>query len=115
MKRSLTTDDSGDIQFAPGMSTPVAFAVWDGANVERKRHEGYFNLVYGTTAKNYVLRQLAKFQVLYLNSGREPPDVVMGALPTIKGLLPARGEDESSPFSVFCKGFLFNLSHPFPG
>ena len=40
MKRSLTTNDPEDVQFVPGMSTPVAFAVWDGANVERNGMKG---------------------------------------------------------------------------
>lgn len=35
MKRLLTTEDSHDIQFNPGSSFPVAFAVCDGSNVER--------------------------------------------------------------------------------
>lgn len=40
LKRSLTTDDPNDVQFKPGMTVPVAFAVWDGANVERNGMKG---------------------------------------------------------------------------
>jgi len=40
MKRSLMTDDPNDIQFNPGSSFPVAFAVWDGSNVERNGMKG---------------------------------------------------------------------------
>src|SRR2546427_183044 len=34
-KRALQTQDPNDVQFKLGMSVPVAFAVWDGQNVER--------------------------------------------------------------------------------
>ncbi len=40
MKRSLTTADPNDAQFRAGMSVPVAFAVWDGSNVERNGMKG---------------------------------------------------------------------------
>jgi DMSO reductase family type II enzyme heme b subunit len=40
MKRSLTTDDPSDVQFQSGSSFPVAFAVWDGSNVERNGVKG---------------------------------------------------------------------------
>lgn len=40
MKRSLTTEDPNDIQFKPGSNFPVAFAVWDGSNVERNGMKG---------------------------------------------------------------------------
>ena len=40
MKRSLTTNDSNDVQFSSGASVPVAFAVWDGQNVERNGMKG---------------------------------------------------------------------------
>jgi len=40
MKRSMTTDDPNDVQFRSGMTVPVAFAVWDGANVERNGMKG---------------------------------------------------------------------------
>lgn len=40
MKRSLITDDPNDIQFKSGSSFPVAFAVWDGSNVERNGMKG---------------------------------------------------------------------------
>jgi DMSO reductase family type II enzyme heme b subunit len=40
MKRSLTTDDPNDVQFKPGSNFPVAFAVWDGSNVERNGMKG---------------------------------------------------------------------------
>lgn len=35
MKRSLATNDPSGVQFRAGSSFPVAFAVWDGSNVER--------------------------------------------------------------------------------
>ena len=35
VKRSLETGDANDTQFKGGMSVPIAFAVWDGNNVER--------------------------------------------------------------------------------
>ena len=35
MKRSLTTNDPNDVQFQTDSSIPVAFAIWDGSNVER--------------------------------------------------------------------------------
>ncbi len=34
LKRPLTTDDSNDIQFAPGKFIPIAFFAWDGSNGE---------------------------------------------------------------------------------
>ena len=40
MKRSLTTNDANDVQFKRGATVPVAFAVWDGANVERNGMKG---------------------------------------------------------------------------
>jgi DMSO reductase family type II enzyme heme b subunit len=40
MKRSLKTQDPNDVQFAAGASFPVAFAVWDGSNVERNGMKG---------------------------------------------------------------------------
>lgn len=40
MKRSLKTADRNDVQFLPGMTVPVAFAVWDGSNVERNGMKG---------------------------------------------------------------------------
>ena len=40
MKRSLKTQDPNDVQFAAGSSFPVAFAVWDGSNVERNGMKG---------------------------------------------------------------------------
>ena len=40
MKRSLSTHDPYDVQFKAGMTVPVAFAVWDGANVERNGMKG---------------------------------------------------------------------------
>lgn len=40
MKRALSTSDPNDVQFKPGASVPVAFAVWDGANVERNGMKG---------------------------------------------------------------------------
>jgi len=39
-KRSLTTSDPNDVQFKGGSSIPVAFAVWDGQNVERNGMKG---------------------------------------------------------------------------
>jgi DMSO reductase family type II enzyme heme b subunit len=35
VKRSLESGDANDVQFKAGMSVPIAFAVWDGANIER--------------------------------------------------------------------------------
>jgi hypothetical protein len=40
MKRSLITKDPNDVQFKNGASFPVAFAVWDGSNVERNGMKG---------------------------------------------------------------------------
>jgi len=40
MKRSMTTNDSSDVQFRSGATIPVAFAVWDGTNVERDGQKG---------------------------------------------------------------------------
>ncbi|MFB3146586.1 MAG: ethylbenzene dehydrogenase-related protein [Nitrospirales bacterium] len=40
MKRSLTTNDPNDTQFRSGQSVPIAFAVWDGQNVERNGQKG---------------------------------------------------------------------------
>jgi hypothetical protein len=40
MKRSLATNDPNDVQFKAGSSFPVAFAVWDGSNVERNGMKG---------------------------------------------------------------------------
>ncbi len=40
MKRALTTDDPNDVQFIAGVTIPVAFAVWDGSNVERNGMKG---------------------------------------------------------------------------
>ena len=40
MKRALQTQDPNDVQFKGGASVPVAFAVWDGANVERNGMKG---------------------------------------------------------------------------
>jgi DMSO reductase family type II enzyme heme b subunit len=40
VKRALTTSDPNDVQFKAGASVPVAFAVWDGANVERNGMKG---------------------------------------------------------------------------
>ncbi len=40
MKRSLATNDPNDVQFKAGASLPVAFAVWDGSNVERNGMKG---------------------------------------------------------------------------
>jgi hypothetical protein len=40
MKRSLVTNDPNDVQFENGASFPVAFAVWDGSNVERNGMKG---------------------------------------------------------------------------
>jgi len=34
-KRALQTSDPNDVQFKSGAAVPVAFAVWDGQNVER--------------------------------------------------------------------------------
>jgi len=31
----VKTSDPNDVQFKKGASIPIAFAVWDGANVER--------------------------------------------------------------------------------
>ncbi len=39
-KRAMTTSDSNDVQFKGGLSVPVAFAVWDGQNVERDGMKG---------------------------------------------------------------------------
>jgi len=39
-KRSMGTSDSNDVQFKSGASIPVAFAVWNGANVERNGMKG---------------------------------------------------------------------------
>ena len=36
VKRSLTTDDKNDVQFAPGVFIPIAFSAWDGANGDVK-------------------------------------------------------------------------------
>jgi DMSO reductase family type II enzyme heme b subunit len=36
----LSTGDANDVQFKQGMSVPVAFAVWDGSNVERNGMKG---------------------------------------------------------------------------
>ena len=35
VKRTLETGDANDTQFKVGMSVPIAFAVWDGNNIER--------------------------------------------------------------------------------
>jgi DMSO reductase family type II enzyme heme b subunit len=35
VKRALETGDANDTQFKAGMSVPIAFAVWDGNNIER--------------------------------------------------------------------------------
>ena len=35
VKRSLETSDANDTQFKAGASVPIAFAVWDGSNIER--------------------------------------------------------------------------------
>ena len=40
MKRSIVTGDNNDAQFTSGASIPVAFAVWDGAHVERNGMKG---------------------------------------------------------------------------
>lgn len=40
MKRSLGNSDPNDVQFKGGASIPVAFAVWDGANLERDGMKG---------------------------------------------------------------------------
>jgi hypothetical protein len=40
MKRNLETNDPNDVKFKAGSSLPVAFAVWDGANVERNGMKG---------------------------------------------------------------------------
>ena len=40
MKRNLGTEDTNDVQFKAGASFPVAFAVWDGSNVERNGMKG---------------------------------------------------------------------------
>ncbi|MEK7294382.1 MAG: ethylbenzene dehydrogenase-related protein [Nitrospirota bacterium] len=40
VKRELTTSDQNDVQFKAGASVPVAFAVWDGSNVERNGMKG---------------------------------------------------------------------------
>ena len=36
VKRSLTTEDKNDVQFAPGVFIPIAFSAWDGANGDVK-------------------------------------------------------------------------------
>jgi len=36
----LKTSDANDVQFKSGASVPIAFAVWDGANVERNGMKG---------------------------------------------------------------------------
>ncbi len=40
MTRTLKTDDANDVQFTSGSTFPVAFAVWDGTNVERNGMKG---------------------------------------------------------------------------
>jgi DMSO reductase family type II enzyme heme b subunit len=35
VKRTLETSDANDVQFKGGASVPIAFAVWDGSNIER--------------------------------------------------------------------------------
>jgi DMSO reductase family type II enzyme heme b subunit len=35
VKRSLETGDANDVQLKGGMTVPIAFAVWDGNNIER--------------------------------------------------------------------------------
>jgi len=40
MKRALKTNDPNDVQFTGGGSFPIAFAVWDGQNVERNGQKG---------------------------------------------------------------------------
>ena len=35
VKRSLETSDANDTQFKAGASVPIAFAIWDGSNIER--------------------------------------------------------------------------------
>jgi DMSO reductase family type II enzyme heme b subunit len=40
VKRTLATNDPNDVQFKPGVTVPVAFAVWDGSNVERNGMKG---------------------------------------------------------------------------
>ncbi len=40
MKRSMSTNDPNDTQFKRGATVPIAFAVWDGANVERNGMKG---------------------------------------------------------------------------
>ena len=36
VKRSLTTEDRNDVQFAPGVFIPIAFSAWDGLNGDVK-------------------------------------------------------------------------------
>jgi DMSO reductase family type II enzyme heme b subunit len=36
VKRSLTTEDKNDLQFAPGVFIPIAFSAWDGLNGDVK-------------------------------------------------------------------------------
>lgn len=40
VKREMATSDQNDVQFKAGASVPVAFAVWDGSNVERNGMKG---------------------------------------------------------------------------
>ena len=40
VKREMSTSDQNDVQFKAGSSIPVAFAVWDGSNVERNGMKG---------------------------------------------------------------------------
>jgi hypothetical protein len=40
VKRELVSSDQNDVQFKAGASVPVAFAVWDGSNVERNGMKG---------------------------------------------------------------------------
>jgi len=39
-KRAVSTNDVNDVQFRSGQNIPVAFAVWDGQNVERNGMKG---------------------------------------------------------------------------
>ena len=36
VKRTLTTEDKNDLQFQPGIFTPIAFSAWDGSNGDVK-------------------------------------------------------------------------------
>lgn len=51
-KRALTTDDPNDVQFIAGATIPLAFAVWNGSNVERNGMKGISTWLTAQISKN---------------------------------------------------------------